>query len=357
MALGDLYVAAAQVMTQNGDTANAAVLNNIAANIGPHAPISVGSLISATSGGGAAETATINALDLVTGSAFVANGASGLSIPNLATNLALLGTGLTTSVNVTQSPQLACGRVGVAKASTAQIQVGVKGRLASVPALPTSLLGINASVVADSTEITVGLAKASGTLTKVVCGAATPASPEGIDVSVGSQVGSVTTLNQRLSVNGNLGGGILGGLLGGLLGSILNVSVSGYVDLRVTTPPDTQTRTAVLRIPNSPATYATPVSTGTGSLGLNGANVTSTSHLVLSATGLLGLNINMNLSQITALTDKIVAGLVSNVANPLITRLNDTLVTPLSNLLGLELGGADVFAMPRPHCSEPALRG
>ena len=57
------------------------------------------------------------------------------------------------------------------------------------------------------------------------------------------------------------------------------------------------------------------------------------------------------------LIDSIVSNAVSTVVNPLITQVNNTLLVPLSNLLGLELGGADVFAVPRPNCTVPKLVG
>lgn len=357
VSVANLYIAAADVLTQNGDAANAAILNSIAAHVGSLPPISIAGLIAASSGYGAAEAATINVLDLVAGSAFIANG-SALSIPNLAVNLGLTGTSLTASASLIQSPQPACGKVDVASTSTSQANLAITGTLASIPSLPTSLLGLSAAVAADSTKIKVDLAKATGTLKAIVCGAGTVASPEGIDVLVGSQLGVVTSLDQTISVSGSLtGSGILGGLLGGLLGSILRVNVSGSVRLQTSTSQPQENRTATIRIPNSPTSYSIPVSTGSGSIGLETANITVTSSLTLTASGLLGIPITLNASQITALTSGIVSGLTSNIVGPLVSSINSTLVTPLTELLGVDIAGADVYGVPRPLCSNPSLAG
>lgn len=357
VSVANFYLAAATVLQQNGDAANATILNSIATHLGPLPPINVGKLIAATSGGGAAESATINVLDLVTGSAFVANGAA-LSIPNLAVNLGLTGTNLQAAVSLIQSPQLACGKVDVAKASTSQANLSITGTVASVPALPTSLLGLTASASVGATKIHVDLAKATGTLKAIVCGAATAASPEGVDVLVGSQLGVVSSLDTTVSISGSLtGSGVLGGLLGGLLGSILKVTVTGSVRLTASTSQPAETRTATIRIPNSPTSYSIPVSTGSGSLGLETATVTAIPTLTLTASGLLGLPINLSLNQIASLTSGIDAGLVSTVATPLVNSISSALVTPLAALLGVELAGADVFGVPRPQCSTPSLVG
>lgn len=353
---GALFLAAASVLRQDGDTANAAILENIATRVGALPTIALARLLDVSSGGGAAATATINALDLVAGTAFVADG-TGLSIPSLATNLGLSGTALTSTVNITQSLQFDCGAVDEAVASTSQVHVAVAGTLASVPALPTSLLGVTASAAAGSTQIGVDLASATGTLKKIVCGAATAASPEGVDVSVFSQLATVSSLNQQLTLSGTLGSGVLGGLLGGLLGSVASVQVSGSVSLSMSNTQPTETDLAVIRIPNSPTSYSLPTATGTGSLGLSSLSVVPVATLTLTAKNILGLNVTLSASQISTLTTQLLSGLVSNVYSPLISRIESSLVTPLSALLGVKLAGADVFGVPRPQCTVPALRG
>ncbi len=49
-------------------------------------------------------------------------------------------------------------------------------------------------------------------------------------------------------------------------------------------------------------------------------------------------------------------GVVTKALNPLITNVNDIL-GPTSDLLGLTIGGADLFGVPTPQCAFPALVG
>ncbi|NHA01881.1 hypothetical protein G5V59_25620 [Nocardioides sp. W3-2-3] len=43
--------------------------------------------------------------------------------------------------------------------------------------------------------------------------------------------------------------------------------------------------------------------------------------------------------------------------NPLLTSLQTAIITPLSKMLGLQVGGADVFAVPTPTCQGVRLVG
>ena len=362
-----LAVAAATVLAQNGDTANAAILNNAATQLGGSGSVNLGQVLNVSQGGAAAASASISALDLLAGSVFIANGTSALSIPGVSTNLGLTGTGLTTSVNLIQGARLICGTPGGVPAptgSTSQATVTVKGKLASasVPALAGNALGITASVAADSTELSVMLAGADGTLNAIKCGDATLASPEGIDVGVLSKLSAVS-LKQRIALSGSITdssalGGLLSGLLG-LLGTTVRVEISGSVD--VTVAPAVQatptTKTAEIRVP--PKTYGQGVSTGSGDLGLVTKTKTPVGITVKAYTKVLGIEVQQSLtvSEQNSLIDAITSTAVNAVVNPLISRINSTLITPLSNLLGIELGGADVYAVPRPNCTVPKLVG
>lgn len=357
-----LAVAGATVLSQNGDTANAAILNAAAARLGGSGSVDLGRVLNVSQGGAAAASATINALDLLAGSVFVANGTSALAIPGLSTNLGLSGTGLTTSVRVIEKPRLICGPVG-ATGETSQANVTVTGTLANASLPVSGLTGLTATVAAGSTDLSIQLAGASGTLYAIQCGDATVASPEGIDVSVLSRLSAIT-LKQRLAINGSITsnavlGGLLTGILGGLLGTTVRVEVSGSVDVTVT--PDAQAtpigKTAAIRIP--PNAYGQAVSTGSGDLGLTTTTKTPVGLTVKAYASVLGIEVrqSLSLSQENSLIDAIVSNAVSTVVNPLITRVNSALIVPLSNLLGLEIGGADVYAVPRPTCTSPLLVG
>lgn len=360
---GQLFLAAAQVAQSQGNTAQATVLNNLATTVGPLSPIPIAGIVSIATGQGAGVGSSINALDLVSGAAFLANGSNALSIPSLGTDLGLLGTNLTTSVKIIEGAQMACGASGVsgltdprvAVARTSQGDINISGTLASVSA--PNLTGLTVS--AGKTDISVQLAKATGTMTRIVCGAGTSGSPQGMDVSVASQLTSAS-VTQTVSVDGNItSGGLLGSLLGGLLGSILSVEIHGTLKLTTTTAQPSSTRSVQIRVPNAPPNWKTGVGSGSGELGLDKTTTTAvwTDGPRLTARGLLGIRIDLSVQQIANLTQSLVTNLTNGVLGSLLPVVNTTLLSPLQRLLGLELAGATVFGVPTPSCQSPILVG
>jgi uncharacterized membrane protein len=354
----DLFVAAADVLTGDGNTADADVLRAIAAHIGAH-DISVGRLIDARSGGEAAETATINALDLVTATALVANGTNALSIPDLGVRLPMLGTNLTSSLSIVEKARKACGKKGQATAETSQVALDVDGKLAAA-----TVLGLN--VTGGQTNVSVDVASARGLLTDVVCGDATTASPSGEDVQVAKGLvgASVST---SVHVSGSLGSdsGLLGSLLGGLtglLGTVVRVDVAGDVSLAAGTSDPAGVETAHIRVPVEPTTWGEAYPLGSGELGLDTASVTAspppnlTIRVYTSVLGIPVLKTDVTASQILQITTNLVGALTSNLVGPLLTAVNTNLLEPLTNLLGIKLGGADVFG-EKPVCGNPRLVG
>ncbi len=247
---GTFLIAAGHVLAADGNS-NANILNVVAAKLGG-VSINLGSLISVEPGVGAAETATINALDLLAGTILIANGSNALSIPSLATNLPLSGTGLTTSLSLIEKARHKCGKKGAA-ADTAQLSASINGNIVS----GQSVLGLP---LTGTTAIAVTAASAHGVLTDVICGDETAASPSGEDVQVTSGVvGASAQLN--LSVNattsgtGNLDNGLIAGItsLLNLLGlnKIASLTISGSIGLRASTGDPSTIRTAQIRVPNN----------------------------------------------------------------------------------------------------------
>jgi uncharacterized membrane protein len=354
-----LLLAAADVLRANGDTADANVLDVLRASVGP-VPVKLGSLVTAAPGGGAAEAATIDALGLVTGTAYVANGTNAVSIPALATNLGLTGTSLTTALSIIEKPHLYCGKNG-GTAKTSQVSLNISGNLLNAPSL-TGLTGLSVNV--GSLNVTTNIASATGTLTKTVCGAATAASPSGMDVDVQSSLVN-TSVGTTVSVNGGITdtgaiGGLLNGILG-LLGTTVKITVSGTVTLSAGTSAASTTKTAQIRVPNSPTTWDNPIDTGSGDL-LASPGVTATwttGPTIHAYTGVLGLSLvdqTLSASQVAGIASNVVSQLGSGVVAPVVNSLNSTLLVPLEHLLGLSVGGADVFGQ-KPSCSNPSLVG
>jgi uncharacterized membrane protein len=351
-----VLLAAVDVLKKNGDTADASILNTIALGVGP-VPIKLGSLVNVAPGSGAAEAATLNILDLVTGTAYVANGSNAVSVPSLGTSIGLTGTNLTTALSIISKPSTACpAKVDPAAtdnlASTSQVHLAITGQVASLPALTGLTLNVG------NTNVTVDVAPATGVLTGVTCGNETAANPSGEDVQVKSGVASASVAT-TVSIGGTVtNGGLLGTLLGGLgslLNSVLSIQIQGSLTLSAGTAQPSTTKTAQIRVPVNPTAWTNPVSTGSGDLGVNTLSVvpTWTSGPTIVAKGLLG-TITLNANQIAQIVSNLVSSLVSGLLDPVVTGLNNTVLSPLFHLLGLEVGGADVFGQ-RPSCNKPAL--
>ena len=97
--------------------------------------VNIADLVNAEPGSGAAETVTINALDLLAGTVLLANGTHAISVPGLTTNLPLSGTGLTTSLSIIEKARTKCGKRG-SQAETAQVALAIDGTLALVGERP-----------------------------------------------------------------------------------------------------------------------------------------------------------------------------------------------------------------------------
>lgn len=352
---GTLLIAAANVLQADG-TSHASILNMVAANLGGLS-INIGDLVSAAPGSGAAQSTTVNALDLLAGTVLIANGTNAISIPGLTASLPISGTGLTTSLSVIEKARKKCGQRG-SQADTAQVSLAIDGTLLS----SASVLGLP---VSGTTAIRANVAGARGTLTDIICGSESAADPSGEDVQVTSGlVGASAEVNLDINASTNNAGNV-GGLIGGItslvnllgLNRIATVEIRGSVGLRVQTGDNSTVRTAQIRVPNNPADWGDPVSVGSGDIGINTASVQTTSNtLVVTARNFLGLNVSLNATQVTGILANLISTATSNVLNPLVSALDTNILRPLFDVLGVEHSGTDVFG-ERPVCSEPSLVG
>jgi uncharacterized membrane protein len=318
LSLGQLYVAAAHALQkQGGDTADVLLLNHLAGlNLGGLPHVRFGDLIALTAGDDAALATSVNLLDLVATSALVANGTNALAVPTINAGVPGIAS-VTGSLHVIEKPQEACGHVNQAQAHTAQVTLDLTIKLAPLNLLNVFLLGV---VTADATVIVhVDLASATGTLRKVQCG---PGRPDGIDVEVASALAQVG-VNLPIDVR---------------LAGLPIVSITGGVG---TTAPAT-TGTVQIRVP--PNSYGAPVSTGTGTI-LPGL---TTSNLHAALLGVIDLG---------PVLDAVSALIIDPILDPLIAHINDVVLEPLTDFLGINLAGADVFAVRAPTCGQSALVG
>jgi len=299
---------------EQGDTANITLLNKLAQlNLGALPPINLGKLLALQDAPAAALSTSVNVLDLVAGSALLANGSNALAVPNLTVGIPGLA-GVKASLKIVQAPVMTCGRVGASQ-HTAQVVLHVD---LGIPGFDIGLLGLDADV-----SLNVELAEGTVTLDEISCG---PNTPEGIGVSVAS---SLAQLNVGLFAQ-----------LKALGLSIVDI----HGDVGTTAPP-TGTH---LKIAIPPGSYDTPVSSGSG-MALTSLKV---SDLQTTLLGILPLGMSLGW-----VIDTVVNLVVVPVLNPVLALVNQLVLGPISDLLGLNVAGVDVFAVPKPSCTTPALRG
>lgn len=327
LTLGRFYLAMANVLQRNGDVANAQLLGTIAAQVTGLPVIKLADIIDLGSATDAALYTGLNVLDLVAGAAFVSNGTNFLAVPGLGVNLGI--SNIVSSLSIIEKPQTACGRVGKAQADTAQVGLDVEGKLLN---LPLGLAGADANM-----DLHLGVGTAHGTLRGTMCGAGTPADPEGIDVSVGS---GLTELNLTVPVKVTVNLGLY--------------KVDITITARVTNTAPPQSKLAQLRYP--PKTYEDHVSTGSGSLGVNGLAVSTT---VGYQGYLLGQPVDDYLIAplLTGVVGPLLSAVTGSLLPPLLAAIDATVVGPVAQLLGLEIAGADVYGLEPPSCTTPVLRG
>lgn len=332
VSLRDLYVAVQHVLANNGRSAEASIVGTLAASASGSGSLALANVLDVAAGGNAAAGGSLRALDLIAMSAFLSNGTNLLSLPSVTAD-ALGLTGVASSLALLEGKQVACGKIGAAQATTSQIDLTVSGKPTTLP----SILGLTATTPTSS-QLSLEVASGSGTLADIVCGAGTAASPEGVDASVTSGLVQPFTLAVPVHLEGTVPG----------------LTISLDVTATVTNAAAPSAQTASVRVPTSNASWATPTPTGSGSLGLSGVSVgTNTANLTVkdSLTGL-----NTSLPPTLSLAD-ITAAVTSGIVSPLVSSLDTNLLEPLSELLGLRLGGVDVFGVEAPVCSNPAIVG
>lgn len=320
--LNQLLTAMAHVFQNHGTTsgggsssANLTLLNSLAsagyASV-THSSFTLDQLFDLSTGSGSVAATTLNLYDLVSATAFVANGSSFLSVPSFnAMNGVVTG-----NLKVIQKPLVKCGPVGTTN-NTSQIDLQLSVHLPS-----TSILGL---VNTDSTlSVTAQVGQATGTLTGIMCKTGLPT---GIDVGV-------TSALSRLSTSLHVDVKTLANALGAYADTGSGGTVSG------------SSSTVSVRVPSD--SYGVPKETGATPSETQVANITSGNLTVLGLP--LGLTGSLVVS---AINSNVIAAQV----NPLLVNLNGTVLTPLTQALGIRLGGADVTLPDAPTCGQVALAG
>lgn len=305
LTLLEVIQAQAAVLRAGGDLARAQLLDDLAVALpNPDLPILLGDVLSiATGGEEAAGLADLDALELLTTVAYVANGESFLDLPDV--GLTIPGGLVTTTarVQVIQSPRFAFGPRGTT-ADTAQVVLEVE-LTSVVPGAGTT-----------SITLTLTSASARGTSTAIGCN-----SPQLLDLAV--TTGLVTS---RADVAATI--------------ELLGIPIAD-VTMHADTGSSPVARTFAFDFPPDELGVAQQVPTP--GLNLGGAEV------VTDDISVIGI-------QLPGVVEAAVGTLTSTVVTPLLAALDATLVTPLAGILGLTVAGVDVTPTSV-ACSGPNLIG
>lgn len=343
--LGEFYLAMAHVLRSSGSSVQADLLETLSAKV-DGLELSVGDLLDLTTAGPAALDASFNALDLLAGSAQVANGDYGVAVPSLGVTLPGV-TNLSGNLHITERPKWKCsdevtGTNAADAARSAQLDLNIDGTLVSLP----NILG----AVATTTGIDFGLTAASarGWLRDVSCGSGTSSDPEGVTVDV--QTGLLDAhLNVPIRIQGNVAIGPLSVYridLNLLASTELN-SADNTRSIDFTVPPDSYGQV------KSTTNNALPMPSV--SVGLDPSKTQSVRLLGLF--GLPGLELGPVVGVVSPILNAVTSQIVGPIITPVVSALNILVLTRIAPALGLKLGGADLALLPRPNCSSPALRG
>lgn len=311
--LRDYYLAVAEVLgRESGNTAQVELLERLAGSVGA-VQLQAADLLGLDTGDAAGLDAALNVFDLVSAGAVAANGQNGLSLPATKVDLGPVAK-VSSSISVTEPLKQGCGRKNNPGATASSTQGTATLSAAAADVEVPGLLRTRVSLTG-----TVKAASAKGRLTDVRC------DPLGVTVAVSD---GLLDIDLALEVT--------------VYARVLFVEVpvvSGPIRIRGSKDIEKDVVVDVVG-----EDYDTGALAGYGSSGLPALNV-DTSRLAL-----VGLPVGIVLGPIlNALT----AGLV----NPLVASLDDLVIAPLLNTLGIDLSGADVRARPTPKCGEPALRG
>ena len=354
VSVADLVRATAAALTRQDPEAFSAAINtlgavaDVAAGLGS---VRLGGALSIAPSDSAALEADLSVLDVVSGAVLAANGRSALSIPNLQAGVAGIGNHFAGSIDVINAASLACGRPHSleARATNRQLAGDLDVEFVNLPSLKLDLGPINGTVQTGkgTGTIHVALGNATSTLVDpppVHCGTGTAEDPTSFTVALDSGLAEYW-VEALVAVEGNLR--IAG----------LRAEVQLEVRLRLATGGSAGAPVAVpLTVPENDTV---PVRTGQqmGRLGSVVPTVSSESSSVSVLGGTLAVG------DLGLLEDAVVAALTTGNNNfldktlrPLAENVDEELLGPAARLLGIRVGGADVFAVGA-TCNAPALRG
>lgn len=326
--------------------------------------ISLGNVLHVSPTDKAALEVGMSVLDLI-GSARLSDGQYFLGVPNIQGGVPGVGWQYTGAIYLVSAAELACGAPNSpdATADTAQLDGTLGIEFTNLPSIsPPGLGTLQTPKGSGFLEIEAG--SGTGALVSpppVHCGVNTAADPSTFAVRVASALASYK-LNANVTVSADvrltdLIGLGLTSVITNLLGNILllgtKLSLEVDVTLSVGSQLNASSGTVGLSIPPNDVT---PVTTG-------GAVNLSMATLVPTVTAVKIGGKSANLAAVTAVTNLIAhelvtvgKGFVEKTLTPLVNNINAMFIGPVARMIGLRLGGADVFAVGA-TCGRPRLVG
>jgi uncharacterized membrane protein len=327
LTLAQFYRATANALGAAGDTANANVFDILRAQAVTSMTFKLSDMIVVDQGSEAsAAGAQLNLLQLVTGTATLANGTNLISIPSLAVSVPnTLSVGI--SLSVIEAAKIYIGPAGAGPHVTT-------GQVALTMTANVNILNLLGLVKVTGTfPVEVHAAGATGTLKSVSCPS------KNIVVTVDPSAYSGAVKSSTLNVTTLLGLP--------LLDVIQTNSTSSAVDAPAQDVPFTYS--SDFSPPNAVSKHV-----GSTPLGLQTPNVVSGTTANVNLVNLLTVGLSAG---------TVLSGVLSSL-DTMVGHLDANLLTPLFQALGLDIGGADVtalgedgFGLPLPACGLPTLIG
>lgn len=300
----------------------------------------------------------LNLLDLVAALVQVANGEHAIEIPNVQAGVPGLGD-VDGSLYIQQRAQLACGVPNSveATATTSQVRTDATVEFLNMPSLSIGdgflIDGTLQTSKADGT-VSMTLGNATATLVDtppVYCGQNTALDPSKFSVAVTpGLVDYAITADFELS-----------GRVSVLLG-LFRIDITVGVSMSLAAPQGAASRADLALPPNDQTAKATGTSVGV--LGSLQPVINVTTIEVNPSVGQLALLAAAGES-LSSLTSGIVAAVTAGVTGPtgfaektvrpFANNLDSMVIQPVGELLGLRVGGADVYAVSA-FCNVPVLR-
>lgn len=352
VALGDYYLAIAEVARQERATAQAQLLELIAGRVSGLS-LNLGDVLALGTGGTSGLNADVNVFDLVAAGLTAASGDAGLQLQSL--NLNLLGVNATADLNLLQRPQIGCGKRRAANnpivessqlTAKVNLAVGVPSQLDALGALTALIEGLSLGLLDITVSAQVGvelkLVPARARLTGVDCVGQTRRVY--LQVSGGRLVELSLTVKALVHVERVA-------ILTGAKSTVAKVDVHVPV---LTQPASPVWEPKTIDI-TSDADYDRLVSMGSGTVGLPEVNVGNATAIV--QVGSLAVDLGLLANAVVAPVKWILTGSPSDPRDGLVGGLDTALLDPLLKLVGVDVAGFRVKVLRTPECGSPALRG